>query len=48
MQANGSRCLVGIDFNEPRKIDVCAPVHDAVLVEASLREIDEVVEPQKT
>ena len=29
------------------KIDVCAPVHDAVLIEASLDEIDEVVDLSK-
>ena len=48
MQANGSEMLrLALILMSREKIDVCAPVHDAVLVEASLREIDEVVEHSK-
>ena len=48
MQANGSEMLrLALILMNREKIDVCAPVHDAVLVEASLREIDEVVEHSK-
>ena len=48
MQANGSEMLrLALIFMSREKIDVCAPVHDAVLVKASLREIDEVVEHSK-
>jgi DNA polymerase-1 len=44
MQANGSEMLrLACCFATERGIRVCAPVHDAILIEAPLKEIDSVV-----
>ena len=44
MQANGAEMLrLAICFAVERDIKVCAPIHDAILIEAPLNEIDEVV-----
>ena len=48
MQANGSEMLrLALILMSRAKIDICAPVHDEVLVEALLTEIDEVVQLSK-
>lgn len=44
MQANGAEMLrIACCFAVERGIKVCAPIHDAILIEAPLDEIDEVV-----
>jgi len=44
MQGNGSEILrLACSMLTERSITVCAPVHDAVLIEAELRDIDEAV-----
>src|SRR5262249_53438007 len=44
MQANGAEMLrLACCFCTETGIDVCAPVHDAILIESSVSEIDEAV-----
>lgn len=44
MQANGAEMLrLACCLATERRIDVCAPVHDAVLVEAPMADLDDVV-----
>ena len=44
MQANGAEMLrLACSLATERDIDVCAPIHDAVLIEAAALEIDQTV-----